>query len=67
MIKHVVKLALPYRVEFIPYRHRFSRVEGVRSDGAVEIREVTPEDAPVSHRILGKDGRPQGRGETLRR
>lgn len=59
MIKHVVKLALTYRAEFIPYRHRLPRVEGVWSNGAVEIREVTPEDAPVSHRILGKDGQLQ--------
>jgi len=49
MIKHVVKLALTYRAEFIPYRHRLSRVEGVWSNGAVEIREVTPRKTHRSH------------------
>jgi hypothetical protein len=56
MIKHVVKLALAYRVEFVPYRHRLPERKGVLSSGAIEIREVTPEAAPVSHRILGNDG-----------
>jgi hypothetical protein len=42
MIKHVVKLALTYRAEFIPYRHRLRRVEGVWSNGAVLQRSVEP-------------------------
>lgn len=59
MSKHVVKLALTHRVEFVPFRHRLPRQAGVWSNGAVEIREVTPESAPVSHRILGSDGQLQ--------
>jgi hypothetical protein len=56
MIKHVVQLALPYRVKFVPYRHRLPETVAVLSFGAVEIREVTPDAAPVSHRILANDG-----------
>jgi hypothetical protein len=56
MIKHVVPFTLPYRVDFIPYRHRLPEKGAVWSRGAVEIREITPDAAPVSHRILGNDG-----------
>jgi hypothetical protein len=59
MTEHIVKLAISYVVDFVPYRHRLPRKQAVRSDGHVMIREVAPEAAPVSHRILGRDDRIQ--------
>jgi hypothetical protein len=40
MTEHIVKSAISYVVDFVPYRHRLPRKQAARSDGHVMIREV---------------------------
>lgn len=50
----LVRLSLTYEVDHIPYDHKKPRPETVRDAGSVEIKEIAPGSAPVSHRILDR-------------
>lgn len=55
----LLNLSLTYAVEHIPYRHRISGEEAVRSEGHVVIEEIIASSAPISHRILDEQDRVQ--------
>jgi hypothetical protein len=56
MSEIVVKVRIPYRQSYIPWRHKIPQQQDIWSEGFITIKEVVAEAAPVSHRILGKDG-----------
>jgi hypothetical protein len=56
MSEIVVKVRIPYSQSYIPWRHKKPQQEYIWSEGFITIKEVVAEAAPVSHRILGKDG-----------